>query len=107
EFTVRGTNHQAAIVYMDGLVNSQLVHNDILKSMLVEREQLPEKPLALFNVLYEEIISAADIDIGYALADVSNAIMYGKTVFYLEGIDRVLLMDTAGWESRAIDEPTT
>src|SRR5690625_373722 len=107
EFTVRGTNHQAAIVYMDGLVDSRLVHNDILKTMLVKQYTLPEESEALFNVLYEQVISATDIDVGYALADVSNAMLYGKTIFYLDGIDHVLLMDTAKWESRAVEEPST
>ena len=107
EFIIRGTNHQAAIVYIDGLVDSRLVHNDILKTMLVEHDYLPESSAALFNVLQEEIISATDIQVGDTLDDVSNAIMYGKTIFYLDGVDQVLLMDTADWESRSIDEPTT
>src|SRR5690625_1173071 len=107
KFTIRGTNYQAAIVYIDGMVDSRFVHNDILKSMLIEREQLPEEASKLFNVLREEIISATDMEIGHTLGDVSEAIMYGKTAFYLEGIDQVLLIDTASWESRAIDEPTT
>src|SRR5699024_12747903 len=75
--------------------------------MLVEHDYLTESSTALFNVLQEEVISATDIQVGDTLDDVSNAIMYGKTIFYLDGVDQVLLMDTADWESRSIDEPTT
>src|SRR5690625_1601707 len=89
------------------MVDSRFVHNDILKSILLEREQLPEEATKLFNVLHDEIISATDMEKGYILADVSEAIMYGKTAFYLEGIEQVLLIDTASWETRAIDETTT
>lgn len=107
EFTVRGTKHKGAIVYLDGLVDSRLVHENILKSMLVEREELPSDVEELFDVLAEEIISVTDIKIGYSVADISDAIMYGKTIFYLDGIDRVLVINSQGWESRGIEEPTT
>lgn len=107
KFTVRGTNYQGAIIYIDGLVDSQLVHENILKSMLVEHKNLPAKAPELFNVLCEEIISITDMKLGHSLDDVANAILYGETAFYLDGIDKVLLMDTAGWMSRQIDEPTT
>lgn len=107
KFTIRGTNYQAAIAYIDGLVDSQLVHENILKNMLVERKKLPANAPELFDVLREEIISITDIQLGYSLGDVADAILYGKTALYLDGMDKVLLMDTAGWLSRNIEEPTT
>src|SRR5690625_1359033 len=76
EFIIRGTNHQAAIVYIDGLVDSRFVHNDILKTMLVEHDYLTESSAALFHVLKKEVISATDIQVGYTLDDVYKSIMY-------------------------------
>src|SRR5699024_5151328 len=36
---------------------------------------------------------------------ISYALLGGDTVFYLDGMDQVLIMDTKGWESRAVEEP--
>lgn len=107
KFTIGGTNHRAALVYIESLVDSRLVHNDIFKNLLIKRDSLPEKPEELLDVLYDEIILATDIETGYTFDEVLEAIMYGKTALYLEGINKVLLMDTACWESRGIEEPTT
>lgn len=109
EFVVRSTEHKCAIVYIDGLVDTEFVQENIMKNLqlLTERKQLPEADAELFEVVNREIISITDIEKGYTLDDISNAILYGDTVFYLDGIDKVLIMDTKGWETRAIEEPVT
>ncbi|ASN07026.1 spore germination protein [Virgibacillus necropolis] len=107
EFTIRGSKHNCAVVYIDGLVNKELIDNTIIKSVQVvnERKELPEEKTELFNELYQEIISVSDIKKGNTLDDVSNGILYGSTVLYIDGLDVVIIMDTKGWESRAIEEP--
>lgn len=109
EFTVRGTEHRCALVYIDGLVNSDLIHSDIMKNvqLVTERKQLPDNNKELLDEIYREVISATDIEKGNSLDDVSNAILKGDTAFYLDGIDKVLIMDTKGWEGRAVEEPNT
>ncbi|WP_029266044.1 spore germination protein [Virgibacillus alimentarius] len=105
-FTVRGTEHKCAIAYIDGLVNDDLIHSHIMKNVQLEteRKQLPDEKVKLFEVINNEIISAST-EKGYTLDDLSNALLNGDTIFYLDGIDKVLLIDTRGWESRAIEEP--
>lgn len=107
KFTVRGTKNDCAIVYIDGLVNTELIHNNILQNvqMVNERKELPREVDLLFDEIYREIISVSAIEKAKTLDDISNALLYGSTIFYLDGIDQVLIMDTKGWESRAIEEP--
>jgi len=107
QFNVRGTNHKCAVVYIDGLVNQDLVHSNIIKNvqLLTERKQLPNETAKLLEVLYNEIISAADVEKGNTLDDLSLALLSGDTIFYLDGIAQVLITDTKQWETRAIEEP--
>ena len=106
-FTVRGTEHKCAIAYIGGLVNEELLHNNIMKNvqLVTERKQIPEEKEELFDVIYREIISATDIEKEHTLDKISYALLGGDTVFYLDGMDQVLIMDTKGWESRAVEEP--
>src|SRR5699024_5489328 len=107
QFNVRGTKHKCAVVYIDGLVNQDLVHSNIIKNvqLLTERKQLPNETAKLLEVLYNEIISAADVEKGNTLDDLSLALLSGDTIFYLDGIAQVLITDTKQWETRAIEEP--
>jgi len=106
-FTVRETDHKCAIAYIGGLVNEELIHNNIMKNvqLVTERKQLPNENEKLFDVIYREIISATDIEKEHILDKVSYALLRGDTIFYLDGVDKVLIMDTKGWEIRAVEEP--
>src|SRR5690625_800762 len=94
-FTVRGTEHKCAIAYIGGLVNEELLHNNIMKNvqLVTERKQLLDENGKLFDEIYREIISIADIEEEHTFDKLSYALLGGDTIFYLDGIDKVLIMD--------------
>ncbi|WP_339183434.1 spore germination protein [Oceanobacillus sp. FSL W7-1293] len=104
EFTIGQANHRTAIVYIDGIVDNVYIHDHIMEDLKTASE-LPEDKQKLFDVIDKEVITVTGIELGHSLDDVSNAILSGNTVFFLDGVDQVLIMDTIGGESRAIEEP--
>ncbi|MFD1171162.1 spore germination protein [Oceanobacillus picturae] len=102
------TMYKGAVVYISGLVDSDIIHNSVIKDL---RRPLGDKgnasPKELLNSIYLDVISVSDINIGKTLDEVSLAILSGSTVFYLDGIDKVLIIGTTGGESRSIEEPVT
>ncbi|WP_188733434.1 spore germination protein [Oceanobacillus neutriphilus] len=104
EFNIGTANHRTAIVYIDGIVDSVYIHDHIMED-LKTASKLPDDKQKLFDVIRKEVITVTGIEMGHSLDDVSNAILSGNTVFYLDGVDQVLIMDTIGGESRAINEP--
>src|SRR5699024_6372990 len=82
-------------------------HNNIMKNvqLVTERKQLPNENEKLFDVSYREIISAIDIEKEHILDKVSYALLRGDTIFYLDCVDKVLIIDTKGWEISAVEEP--
>jgi len=107
EFTVGQKNHKCAIVYIDGLVDNMSIQNNILKNLQINmgEQQLPDAPEEVLDIIYQEKISISDIKEGKTLDDVSNAILSGDTVFFLDQLDVVLIIDTKGGEHRQIEEP--
>ncbi|GAB2565526.1 spore germination protein [Gracilibacillus alcaliphilus] len=106
KFTIDSASHRTAIVYIDGLVDSNYIHDHIMKN-LKQATELPDDKHQLFDVIHWEVITVTDIELGQSLEDVCNAILSGKTVFYLDGMDQVLIMDTKGGENRSIEEPAS
>lgn len=109
EFTIGQGEQKAAIAYIDGLVDKDLLQNNILENLqnLLVEQQSEEDVEALFNKIYQTFISINKIKKGTTLDDISNGILSGNTVFYLDGIDAVLIMDIKGGETRAIEQPIT
>lgn len=104
EFTIGNTNHRIAIVYIDGIVDNVYIYDHIMED-LKNASGLPEDKQKLFDAIDKKVITVTGIEFGNSLDDVSNAILRGNTVLYLDGVDQVLIMDTIGGESRAIEEP--
>src|SRR5690625_792841 len=109
EFTVGEENYSCAVVYIDGLIDRDLIQNSMLESLqniTIERKKA-KRIEVVFEEIYKEFISITKIDQGTTLEDVSNAILSGKAVFYLDGMNIVLIMDAMGGETRAIEQPIT
>ncbi|MBY7142517.1 spore germination protein [Virgibacillus sp. NKC19-3] len=108
EFTVHTTTQKCAIAYIDGLVDPYTVNNSILKNLQQSMEpQSPNEVETLFEDIYREIISVGDIKEETTLDAISQGLFYGSTILYLDGLDKVLIVETIGWETRAIEEPST
>ncbi|WP_010097130.1 spore germination protein [Ornithinibacillus scapharcae] len=98
----------SAIIYIDGLIDKQLVQYSIIENLqkLSVNSQLPKENMELFDGIYQTFITISSIEKGETLEDIANAILSGKTVFILDGQAKVMLMDTKGGESRSVEQPT-
>src|SRR5699024_12479221 len=88
----------------EDLVQSHMMKN---VQLIANSKQLPDETTDLFEVIYDKIISAVNTEKGYTLDDLYLALLSGDTLFYLDGIDQVLISDTKFWESRSIEEPVS
>lgn len=109
QFNIPGVECRCAVAYISGLINEDLVREDIIKNIqsTIDKKQLPKQKSKLLDVIYNEIISVANVSKAHTLDDLSLAILSGDTIFYLDGLDQVLIIDSKQWESRAIEEPVS
>lgn len=107
-FTIGESKTRCAIVYIDGLIDRDLVQNILLENFQNRmRNKETSNETDFYDDIYKELVSITKIEKGKTLDDVSNAILSGSVVFYLDGIDKVLLIDAKGGESRSIEQPVT
>ncbi|MDR2634442.1 MAG: spore germination protein [Clostridiales bacterium] len=100
EFEVGGK--KAAIVYMDNMVNRELLERDIVMPLLSAKPEQPYRK-SLANAVYfsEEIRYAANAD------DAAMLVAAGDTAFLLEGADEYYIFSLRQIEKRTITEPPT
>ncbi|WP_338449731.1 spore germination protein [Niallia oryzisoli] len=97
-----------AIVYVEGIVNGQSIHDFILESIM-ENSTLREKMGAkeTLNVLAEDVVALGTVKEISLWDDLFSSLMSGESVILLDGIDRGLIADTKGGEQRSVEEPSS
>src|SRR5690606_31906701 len=107
EFAIGGeANVPIAIAYMDGLIDRQLFQDSILNNLLSMsvKKHVADDKNQLFEEIYQIFISVSAVEKTNGFEDLINAILSGKTIFFLDGQETVLLFETKGGEQRSIDQ---
>jgi spore germination protein len=100
---------KVAIVYIDGLADETVINDQILKPVMLEFPKIEEvySGTILGEQVKENIITIAKAQITQILEESILHVLSGGTVFFIEGNNEALLLDTPGWETRAPEEPSS
>lgn len=98
------------IVYVEGLVDMQVIHNDIMKMIMIEGEKesasagpVPE-PLQVFKKKILAVGKVVEIDTVNSLL---AALFTGNTIILVDGSNQGLSASTAELKQRGVEEPTS
>jgi spore germination protein KA len=94
------------MLYIDGMVDVQIVNHSILEPLLQTRE-LPDFSADNEHLSYlqNDVLVASNVVLINEIKDVLDALLAGFAVVLLEGSDQGLKIAAAGWEDRAVGEP--
>lgn len=105
-FTIGQMDTTCAIVYIDGLIDRQIVQHTLIDNFESSMKDVPDVHEAdLIETFYKELISINHIEKGTTIDDVATAILSGSVVLYVDGIATVLMIEAQGGETRAIEQP--
>ena len=96
-----GTGHRCALMYLDGMVNNQLMNLSIVRPLMLA-EKL-EGDVA--RDASQKILFSNDVKETAALQDLLRGILYGDSVLLMEQSAVGLVMNTKGWRTRGVSEP--
>ncbi|HWL25739.1 MAG TPA: spore germination protein, partial [Ureibacillus sp.] len=110
-FTISDSEKKCAIVCIDGLVDKDMINDQLIKNiqlgMQTAKKEVPASSDEILKKLKNEVLSTYELKIVDILDDVLLAILSGDTALFINGTDKVLLVGSKGWDSRGIDEPQT
>ncbi|MFC5557707.1 spore germination protein [Ureibacillus thermophilus] len=96
----------SAIVYLNSLVDKKVINQDILKQ-LQEHVMTEEQHANLPQYIMENILYYNDVVTVQNLSQVIGAIVQGKAIVIIDGIQEALELDVLIKEKRSIEEPET
>ena len=101
---------KACLLFIDGLVNKTIINDHIIKPLMYDINLVSTreayKKLNLSDIK-STLLAVGDVKQQDSILEIMAALLSGDTVLLLHGSQEALLIDTKGWESRAISEPST
>jgi len=94
-------NRRALIVFIEGLVNPDVIHRDIVGMLMAP---LPEGQKSPSNAL--ELISAGEANWYTSMEEVEFRVMLGEILVLIDGSAEALLLDARQWPARTVEEPS-
>ena len=96
---------QCCIIYLDGMVNTEIVNENIIQPIL--RNDLSEDIESdnLLEELKKKVIVSNNVTLETEINKIVSSVIYGDTLLFLEGYNKALVISSKGWQTRAISEP--
>lgn len=112
EFKI-GSDHSidAALIYIDGLVNSTFISDNVLKPLMQGCLQMEKSKTidsgGVYIIVKERLLTLGNVAEVDQVNKLVNEILNGSSALLLEGSRLALLIPSKGWENRVIEEPST
>ncbi len=97
-------SHRFCLIYFDGMVDSLLMSQAIVKPLINERIEFKGGE-ALADELLKEIVEANEAEKTRELKKAIDAVTYGDTLLIIDGCKDVLVLNTKEFSTRGIAEP--
>ncbi|MBC2581225.1 spore germination protein [Clostridium sp. DJ247] len=105
-----GGSKKGVLIFIDGLVNIELIDSDILKPLLnygktaIQPENIQVGQIQSF--LQNQVITTSNIKLGINIQDVVECILSGDTVLLIDGEQQAISMNLRKFDKRNVEEPT-
>lgn len=103
EFSNKSRKNNYCVVYCNGLVNTTLINEHIIKPlMLAEDGLIKSDPL---TEIMTTLIQVSEVKKITACSDLIQGVTYGDTLLFTDGGGGALMIDTKDFTTRAVSEP--
>ena len=103
ELKMRPNELRAALLYMDSMVNTDVLNESVIRPMLLcDNKNLMKCPI---EVLQNEVLFACELETTNDIGSMLKAVLYGDTVLLLDTEKTAVIIGSKGWRTRGVSEP--
>ncbi|MEF2966724.1 spore germination protein [Paenibacillus sp. M1] len=111
EFTIGEQQARAAIIWLDGTVDRQLIDDIVLQSLMQEARKLPPNgdisPPQLHTLIRDSLLSTTSIVESYKIPDLVDRVLTGFCAILIDGVEVSIVASVRGEQMRSVTEPET
>lgn len=109
KFSIGENNTESFIIYIDGMVNREAIHENILKPLMTEfsypHDHARIHHESFLSDLKDTLISISDVTPIHSIKEAVKFVLLGHCVLFVNNNDVALSMNTLGIESRSVSDP--
>lgn len=98
---------KCCLIYADGMISQELVNEDIIEPIINADINYVVSFDKLLDILLKKEIISNEIKKTSNIDELIGSVLYGDTIVLFDGIAEALLIDTKGWQTRTINEPSS
>ncbi len=99
----RGKRVDSALIYMDGMVNSDRMVESITRPLITVK--IDDKETDLADYIAKSVLFVNNVKKVESVADILQSMLYGEALLLIDGSRQALLIDIKGFPTRGITEP--
>jgi len=112
EFSVGAKEEvKVALLYIDGLTNSEVINDFILKSLMFETRKGEPKAkqgkISLCEKFSQFALTIGEVSTADNIKIAMNGLLAGDGILFIDGSEKALIPNIKGWEKRGVEEPNT
>ncbi len=102
-----GSQKVKAVVYsVDGLVNKQLINENILEPLMRFKDNDSNQKITA-EYIVQRLIPQVQLEISDNIYNTAQKINFGNVVMFFDGIGKAIVADVKTWEHRSVGEPSS
>lgn len=107
-----GQGWHAALVYMDGLADAQVIHQAVLDFLMSDDRAglaatIDSSGGSRLYYLKDAVMAAGEVSVIQQMDDLLLNLLSGQAILLLEGYKECLCIGAEGWKDRNVGEPTS
>lgn len=98
-----------AVLYFDGMVASEMINDSIIRPMInahIVMDDESDGKEGIADTVMKRLLYANEISKTDDVCEMLRAVMYGDTLLLIDGSREALTVNTKGWKTRGINEPS-
>ena len=95
--------YDGAFLFIDGIVNTQTIRESMIEPLLEMRKTDKD---SLMETIAFRYIRSESIEITTSISTTIDGIVRRKTLLIIDGFDSGIIVDTAEWQQRPIEQST-
>jgi len=104
--TLENNNLKLLVVGIKGLVDSQVITDDIFVP-LKEKDRFKSTEKLTLSTIKKNLLTALEVELSNDFNKLINSLFLGGTILFIEGYEEALIIGTHGWKERSIESPQT
>ncbi len=93
------------LIFMDGMINSAQQGETVVEALV--ESKLPDDFVPNAKYVAQNVLFANEVNETEKLPDMLRALLYGDTVLIMQNSKSALTINTKGWRTRGISEPSS